>query len=157
MEEIRAPDPLRLESNKPRLFLAGSIEQGKAVDWQTIVTTALSDLDIIILNPRRESWDASWGESIDSEPFREQVEWELEALDNADLIIFYFAPETKAPITLLELGLHARRNALVCCPEGYWRKGNVDIVCRRYSIPEVPTLEALIERTRAEMLVRQGA
>jgi hypothetical protein len=156
MEEIRAPDALRLESKKPRLFLAGSIEEGKAVDWQKIVTTALADLDIIICNPRRGSWDASWAQSIDFPPFREQVEWELEALDNADLIVFYFAPETKAPITLLELGLHARRNALVCCPEGYWRKGNVDIVCRRYSIPEVTTLEALIERTRAEMLVRQG-
>jgi hypothetical protein len=156
MDEIRAPDPLRLESNKPRLFLAGSIEEGKAVEWQSKVVAGLADLDIIICNPRRGSWDASWAQSIDFPPFREQVEWELEALDGADLIAFYFSPETKAPITLLELGLHARRNAIVCCPEGYWRKGNVDIVCRRYSIPQVATLEALIERVRAEMLVREG-
>jgi hypothetical protein len=23
---------------------------------------------------------------------------------------------------------------LVCCPEGFWRKGNVDIVCEKYNV-----------------------
>ena len=47
----------------------------------------------------------------------------------------YFSPETKSPITLLELGLFAEKNIIVCCPSGFWRKGNVDIVCTRYGIP----------------------
>jgi hypothetical protein len=148
MEEIKPPESLRLDCRKPRLFLAGSIEMGSAVDWQAMVTNALADLDVLVFNPRRKAWDASWPQSIDFAPFREQVEWELEALERADLILFYFAPETKAPITLLELGLNARRNVLVCCPEGYWRKGNVDIVCRRYGLKQVATLEELIVRTR---------
>lgn len=37
--------------------------------------------------------------------FRQQVEWELNALSVADLIVFYFDPATRSPITLLELGL----------------------------------------------------
>lgn len=151
MEEIRPPDSLRLNSPKRRVFLAGSIEMGRAVDWQAMVTQGLADLEVLICNPRRAAWDASWPQSIDFAPFREQVEWELEGLERAHLILFYFAPDTKAPISLLELGLHARGRAIVCCPDGYWRKGNVDIVCRRYGIPQVDTLDALITRAR-EML-----
>ncbi len=151
MEQIHAPEPLRLDCPKPRVFLGGSIEMGKAADWQVTVTQALADLDILICNPRRKAWDASWPNTIDFQPFREQVEWELEALERADLILFYFDPQTKAPITLLELGLHARRNVIVCCPEGYWRKGNVDIVCRRYGIRQVDTLEKLIMQARQDI------
>ena len=65
------------------------------------------------------------------------------------MIAMYFAPRTKAPITLLELGLAARSGkAVVCCPAGFWRKGNVDVVCRRYSIPTVPSLNKLIQYVR---------
>ena len=151
MREFRPPQKLDLTPDKPCVFLAGSIELGKAVDWQAEVTNALRDLDVFVLNPRRESWDESWSLSIESAQFREQVEWELAGMEKADLVIFYFAPETKAPVTLLELGLNARRKAIVCCPDGYWRKGNVDVVCQWYGVPRVPTLEALIARTRDEL------
>ena len=53
----------------------------------------------------------------------------------ASVIGMYFAPATKAPITLLELGLSARSGKLVvCCPDGFWRKGNVEAVCTRYGV-----------------------
>jgi hypothetical protein len=43
------------------------------------------------------------------------------------------APDTKAPISLLELGLFARSDRVVVgCPDGFWRRGNVEIVCQRY-------------------------
>ena len=91
-----------------------------------------------------DAWDASWTQSREFGPFREQVEWELDAQEAADLIAFYFSPATRSPITLLELGLTAgRRRAVVRCPEGFWRKGNVDIVCDRYGIPQVATLDDL--------------
>ena len=61
------------------------------------------------------------------------------------MIIMYFSPETKSPISLLELGLYANSGKiLVCCPEGFWRKGNVDIVCEKFSIPNFDNLENLI-------------
>lgn len=57
----------------------------------------------------------------------------------------YFDPSTKSPISLLELGLYARAGKMiVCCPDGFWRKGNVDIVCFRHKIKQVQTLDALI-------------
>lgn len=124
----------------PTLFLAGSIEMGAADDWQSRLVDELGARDLVVLNPRRVEWDASWRQSIDEPRFREQVEWELDALDRADVIAMWFAPETRAPITLLELGLHARGGKLVVgCPDGFWRKGNVEVVCARFAVPLVGT------------------
>ncbi len=118
------------------VFLAGSIEMGKAVDWQAQVKELLKNTDWNILNPRRNDWDSSWVQSIENPQFREQVDWELNAQDNADRIFMYFAPETKSPISLLELGLYASSGKMiVVCPDGFWRKGNVEMVCKRYNIP----------------------
>jgi hypothetical protein len=88
------------------------------------------------------------------------VEWELDALDAADVVLMYFAPETKSPITLLEMGIHAVQNPakmIVCCPEGFWRKGNVDIVCSRYNVVQVETLDALIMKTVKTLTERKRA
>ncbi len=143
---LRPPAPLDLAPGAPSVFLAGSIEMGRAAHWQAAVETALAHTDLTVLNPRREAWDSSWDQRIGHPLFRGQVEWELEAQERADLIAMYFAPGTQAPITLLELGLFARSGRLVvCCPDGFWRKGNVDIVCARYGVPQVPDLDALID------------
>jgi hypothetical protein len=57
-------------------------------------------------------------------------------LEDADIILLYFDPNTKSPISLLELGLYARSKKLfVCCPDGFWRQGNVRVVCERYGVP----------------------
>ena len=148
MIEIKAPGDYSAYKQKKAVFLAGSIEVGEAIDWQAQVSEALSDQDILVLNPRRSDWDSSWEQSIDHPQFREQVEWELNALERADTIIMYFDPDTMAPITLLELGLHAKTSAeklIVCCPDGYWRKGNVDIVCNMHGVRQVDSLDALIK------------
>jgi hypothetical protein len=136
----------------PSVFLAGSIEMGQADDWQDRVARALADLDVAVLNPRRDEWDSSWVQSIDNPQFRGQVEWELDAQERAGLILMYFAPSTKAPITLLELGLFAKSGKLVVgCPDGYWRRGNVEVVCARYGVPLVGDLDALIATGRARL------
>jgi hypothetical protein len=137
--------------NKPAVFLAGSIEMGKAIDWQTQITNALSDMDVIVLNPRRDDWDSTWEQKKENSKFREQVEWELNALEWSDVIVMYFDPKTMSPISLLELGLHAstpENKLIVFCPDGFWRKGNVDIVCEKYGILQVGTIEELILKTR---------
>ena len=127
------------------MFLAGSIEMGQAEDWQARFEEGLCDADITILNPRRDVWDATWAQRIDHPQFRAQVEWELTAQERATLIAIYFAPAAKSPVTLLELGLFARSGKVaVCCSDGYWRKGNVEIVCARYGVPTVDSLDALI-------------
>lgn len=85
MQVVKAPDKFELDWT-PSVFLAGSIEMGKAVDWQTRVTKALEDLDCVVLNPRRDDWDSSWEQKKENAQFRQQVEWELAALEHAQVI-----------------------------------------------------------------------
>lgn len=149
MIEIQAPLPFN-EAPRPWVFLAGSIEMGTAENWQTLACQRLATGTGTLLNPRRDDWDASWEQKESNPQFHEQVTWELSALEGSDLALMYFAPGTKSPITLLELGLFARSNPkprlVVCCPDGFWRKGNVDIVCSRYGVDRVASLDELIDR-----------
>ena len=146
---LKPPAPLPLKDPTPSVFLAGSIDMGAAENWQVQVEHGLQDLEIVILNPRRDDWDSSWVQSFDNLPFRTQVEWELSGLELASVVAMYFAPSSKAPITLLELGLCARSGkVVVCCPEGYWRRGNLEVVCRRYAVPLVSTLAELMAEVR---------
>ena len=147
MAEIKPPTPLGIYSYS--IFLAGSIERGLVGDWQSEIVKKLSDLDLTVLNPRRVDWDSSWKQEKDFGPFREQVEWEMDGQNIANLILMYMDPQTKAPISLMELGLSAHKGKMiVCCPDGFWRKGYVDIVCERYGIPQVETLDELTKAAR---------
>jgi hypothetical protein len=126
------------------VFLAGSIEMGKAVNWQTEMEYFFNQRLWNVFNPRREDWDSSWKQDYLNPQFSQQVNWELNALEKADLIIMYFDPNTKSPISLLELGLYAESGKIiVVCPEGFWRKGNVDILCDRYDIPLYEDFETI--------------
>ncbi|MBA2544992.1 MAG: nucleoside 2-deoxyribosyltransferase domain-containing protein [Deltaproteobacteria bacterium] len=138
MHVFKPPAPFSAPPGARVVFLAGSIEMGAAEDWQTRLAAALVARvgEIVVLNPRRDEWDASWRQSIEEPKFREQVEWELDGLERADVIAMWFAAGTKSPITLLELGLHARGGKLIVgCPDGFWRRGNIEVVCARYGAP----------------------
>jgi len=134
------------DEERPFVFLAGSIEMGVAENWQDIISDKLKLYRGTILNPRRDDWNSSWIQSIENEQFRQQVEWELNGLEAADFIVMYFDITTKSPITLLELGLFCRRlNLIVCCPSGFWRHGNVEIVCKKYGAIFCENKENLME------------
>lgn len=142
----------------PSVFLAGSIEMGKAIDWQSAITAALADMPVSVLNPRRDDWDATWEQDISNKQFKEQVDWEMDHLNKADVIALYFQADTLSPISLMELGMHAAdsslaggRKLIVCCPKGYWRRGNVQIVCHRYGLTLVETIEELIEKVKEKL------
>jgi hypothetical protein len=147
MLEIQSPNPFR--NSDVTVFLGGSIEMGKADHWQKRIVAEFANEQVVFLNPRRDDWDWTWEQSIHNPKFLEQVTWEMNAQEYSDIIIYYFDPNAKSPITLLELGLHAKTGkVLVCCPEGFWRKGNVEIVCEKYAIPLYDTYDQLVEKLR---------
>lgn len=154
---IKPPHPItKAGVNIRAIFLAGSIEMGIAEDWQTRVENYFKEYpnDTVILNPRRDAWDSSWSQDSLSPQFYQQVNWELNALEKADMIIMYFSPDTKSPISLLEFGKFADSGKmLVCCPTGFWKKGNVDIVCERYGIPNYETLDELLKDIQNKQLI----
>lgn len=147
--EVQAPNPVTIDQDYINIFLAGSIEMGKAIEWQKEFINALSDKPIRFLNPRRDDWDSSWGQTIDDPRFVEQVRWELNSMEMAHIVVMVIDPNTLSPITLIELGLNAReQKLLVVCPEGFWKKGNVDITCDYYGINLFESMEELIDFIR---------
>jgi hypothetical protein len=182
--EIKAPNPFPAPYPKDKsfkVFLGGSIEQDKASQWQKRVVRMFKDYPgIIILNPRRDSWDPSWKNVASNKKFRQQVEWELDALDASDAILMYFDPKTKSPISLLETGLYAKDRGYVpaqwedyedgmtvrrmdpysvlhvVCPRGFWRKGNVDIVCERHKIQRFSSITKAVNNIKRLYELQKG-
>jgi hypothetical protein len=147
MKVFTAPEKIDWKNNLDdiHIFLAGSIEMGKAEEWQDRVINEFRDNPTItFFNPRRKEWDSSWEQTLENPKFVEQLEWEYNQLHKTDWIFMYFSPETKSPISLLELGLFAHDNISVVCPKGFWRKGNVDFICWKHNISEFETIEAAI-------------
>jgi hypothetical protein len=51
----------------------------------------------------------------------------------------------------MELGLYANSGkVIVCCPDGFWRKGNVEIVCRRHNVTLVNSFDELVNAVKKE-------
>jgi len=140
--------PQVIPSTDISVFLAGTIDMGNSLDWQqkfidqANVEKALGQ--VTVFNPRRASWDHSWTQSIENVQFSEQVNWELDAMENADVILLFLEKDSKSPISMMELGLFADSGKLmICCEEGFWRKGNIDIVCQRKEIDQYANFSAL--------------
>ena len=130
-------------SGRTTVFLAGTIDMGSGEDWQARADSlfaALPDGDFLLFNPRQEHWDAERPGEMDY-----QVNWELEYLEQADIIIMNILGSSKSPITLLEMGLHARSGKLyVACEPSFYRYDNVRITCAYYGIPLYDSLEGLL-------------
>jgi hypothetical protein len=138
------------------VFTAGSIEMGDAVNWQPLMADLLRNLPITVCNPRKGHWDQSITQQAKDKYFKQQVDWELDALEQADVICFFFDINTKSPVSLLELGLWAASDkVIVCCGDKYWKSGNVHLTCERYGVTCVKTFAELVPKVTA-MLVQKG-
>jgi hypothetical protein len=146
----------------PRLFLAGSIEQGRAMPWQGAVAThVLAERpEVVVVNPRRVDWDPTWPQDPAFAPFAEQVNWELDHLLQADAALFVFDGATRSPVTLLELGLALQafpdRLTLVC-PRAFWRYGNIVLTAARFGVQVFETLDAGLADVLAHRLPPKDA
>ncbi len=153
------PNPLDcIDSESIVIFLAGSIEMGRAEDWQKRLIEELKDHNVVILNPRRADWDSSWEQKASNPYFAGQVNWELDGIERADIMALYLQPGTISPISLLEYGLVAARvpSAIALhCPEGFHRKGNVDIVANRAGIVNHETWDQWVDSIKRRIAMRQ--
>jgi hypothetical protein len=135
---VTAPDMWDVldEPQRPSVFLAGSIDNGRAVQWQLFAITRLADLPIRIMNPRRAAW---YGDLHQFSPeMCVQIQWELRYLRQTDLVFFNFEYNSEAPITLLEFGIIAAlapQRAVVVCSKSFWRATNVWETCEAFGIP----------------------
>jgi hypothetical protein len=144
---------------KHSVFLAGSI-----TPWREQIIPKLDKPNTLVCNPMRSDWN--FPEDSRNNDFRKQIGWELEYITKSNIVVFYFDPSTQSPISLLELGstlsqytcltsetpkIHLKRiyEILVCCPKGYWKKGNVDITCEAHGFKVIETFDELLTEVDA--------
>jgi len=126
MRYLEAPNR-ELYDSSYKIFLAGGITG--CPDWQAVLVKRLQDLpdNITILNPRRASWPID-----DPTASEAQITWEFDMLQLADLIVFWFPPQTLCPIVLYELGRWNAKSTpkIVGIHPKYARKLDVEIQTR---------------------------
>ena len=129
-----------------QIFLAGAIDMGKAVDWQSEVIERLQGHDkLSIYSPRRSNDEYT----VDTRD--EQIRWELQRLDASDLIFMWFPREALAPISFLESGLFWRSGKIIVGAEqGFYRRRNLEITAEHYALPNgiYDNLDDMIRETK---------
>lgn len=131
MRLIVCPDEYDPRPDDYAIFMAGGITG--CPNWQLEIMSAAyytslnatlgsSGKEVVLINPRRASFDCSKAESSE-----EQIKWEFRHLKMASAIYFWFPKEGACAITLFELGcaLGAGRNVKVGVEPGYARELDV--------------------------------
>ena len=119
MQVITAPSTKNATGTT--LFLAGGISNSP--NWQSLIIERLEKYDVAVFNPRRKKFPK--GRVAE----RKQISWEHVRLRRADIVCFWFSPETLDPITLFELGAALERKAILVIgihPD-YRRKFDVEV------------------------------
>jgi len=142
---IKPPTSIEVDNNFKSCFLAGTIDGGFSQNWQNKVSEKLSDYAINIYNPRRDKWEGSWEQNINNIDLKNQINWELDALEKSDYILMNILGDSKSPITLLELGMFIKSGKLlVSCPKEFYRYGNIQVMCYRYNVPLFDNVDDLL-------------
>ena len=146
MRYVESPEEIFAETDKS-LFLAGGITG--TPDWQQEMKKSLSNVPIVIFNPRRKDFPID-----DLDAAETQIKWEYDHLRKASMILFWFPSETLCPIVLYELGAWSITNKKLFIgvhPE-YKRKQDVEIQTKlvRPEIQIVYDLGTLSEQVIAE-------
>ncbi len=143
-------DEIKLKEKRLKIFLAGTIDNGDSVDWQSQfaekLEKTLGEEDVVIYNPRNAEWDTKMQPVLSNPKFKHQVLWEHEGLCSSDYIIMNLLPDSKSPISLMELGAFADSSKLlVICPDEFYRVGNVDFYCNFYDIPKFDGIDTILD------------
>lgn len=120
------------------LFLAGGITD--CPNWQHELVRSLSNTKLALYNPRRANFPIH-----DPSAANGQIEWEIQYLQKASAISFWFCRETLCPIVLYELGLWSQpggKPIFVGVDPEYQRKLDVIIQTANHR-PEVMVVHSL--------------
>ncbi|KAL7941184.1 hypothetical protein V8C42DRAFT_335576 [Trichoderma barbatum] len=139
-------------ASRHSIFLAGTTSPTDEGEWRETLLAGLCSFPITIYNPHRHDWDSTWREDASDSRWAEQVGWELEMQEKADIIVVFFHGVSLAPISMLELGLCVRfGKAVVCALPDYPKRGNVEAVCRRYGAKFVSSQQDLEDAVVARL------
>ena len=129
---IQAPSDLVPNPDEISIFLAGSIEMGKANPWHNAVASQIArrtNQPIAFYNPRRT-------EDFTPDMEEEQIKWEQERLTSCDYIFMHIQGDTKSPISLLEFGEFIGTGKLfIDVPKDFYRYNNILLTAEQAGFP----------------------
>src|SRR5215217_7142837 len=146
MRYIEAPSLYQLSKNERSVFIAGGIT-GTEQGWQQRAAELLSDLNVVVFNPRWHNFPLN-----DDTAHARQVQWEHRYLHEkdhrVDIVAFWFPasghPTVQQPIALFELGRLLERGTPIAvgASEGYLRRRDI-LVQVKAARPELPVRNSL--------------
>jgi hypothetical protein len=138
---IEAPNEIYSVENHRniKLFLAGGITNCPL--WQDELVELIKGADILtVYNPRRKNFPIH-----DPKAAEEQITWEHNHMESADIISFWFSKGSLNPIVLLELGKYAlATKVFIGIDPGYERTQDV-IIQTKLSRPDVRIVYSIID------------
>jgi hypothetical protein len=150
---VEAPNGYEVSSDVVSVFLGGTIDGGRAPDWQRRLVEAVDGVELLLedhappirvlwLNPRRSVWD-------DSIAAREQVIWEYRAQVSVDVRVYWFEPGHLSPVTLSEVAAFGQ-GAIVGCDPSYAYYANVEMYMA-HNGTLVHTWDEFVDALKAEV------
>ena len=146
MRYIEAPKTYTRRKNEKVIFLAGGITN--CPDWQQDLVKLLDIPQLVILNPRRKNFPIG-----NPSVAIEQITWEFNSFQKADLISFWFSRGSLNPIVLFELGkwlVQNEKKIFIGIDTEYQRRQDVEIqtFLERKDVLLVYSLEALAKQIK---------
>jgi len=128
-------------SSEKYVFLAGSIDNSYFGDWRKKIIKKI-ETKVNVFDPTNKKHN-----SLSNAEMKSHILWELDALAISDKILLNFLPDSKSPISLVELGLYVASNKLiVVCPIEFYKSSYVYTLCKKYDTPIYDTINnALVE------------
>ena len=133
---VRAPDEFAPTDEATSVFLAGGITNCEP--WQKRLAALLAARvdDLVVIDPRRETYDAVAAE---------QIEWEHRHLRLSTAISFWFTATSVQPMALYELGAWSmtKKPIFVGVERGYERELDVRVQTK-LARPDVVVVDDLV-------------
>lgn len=128
------------EQSKQVIFLAGSIDLNLKNNWRRkVVETIGNKFDFF--DPTITNHD-----QLNDVQMKTHIEWELNALELSDIILLNFLPESKSPISLVELGMYVKTTKLiVVCPDNFYQSRYIKTLCVSYNTPHFVDLKSVFK------------
>ena len=117
-----------LSVTKPTVFLAGSIDLELEGNWRNEIVEELKD-DYHFFDPTRKEHN-----QMGNFEMQDHIKWELDALNMSNKILLNFLPDSKSPVSLIELGLYMMSSKLiVVCPKSFYKRRYIKTLCQKYN------------------------
>lgn len=156
LQDVENAKFINAMGRESRIFLlAGASEMDSSSRWQETVASFISKAGHIALCSRLQDSKLSTS-SFENAHFFQVRSWELDALELAEFVVFHLDASSKSPEGILELGYAAAKfpkKVCVICPEGFWCKGLVDILCYREDLMKYKSVEEMLDALN-QMIMR---